>query len=120
MSVEHEVISVRPFIDDLEINTNRKDIFMFGSTKLSEIVTQKNWLHGSLLNDNHDYEVYSKYWNDELLNYDSIICDLEMIEEMSLPKRFFVRPTLGNKTFIGQVMYSYELIELLQHRRLNA
>lgn len=73
MNLPYEIVKVLPFIDEFEFKTDRKDIFCFGSVKMSRVAKKYNWFPGSLLNDNHNYNVYSKYYKDNLLNYDSVI-----------------------------------------------
>ena len=96
----YEIVKVRPFIEDFEYKTDRKDVFCFGSVKMSRLAKKYGWYPGSLLNKNHDYRVYSKYYKENLLNYDSKIQKFgdEVNEEL-----FFARPCEDNKTFTGKV-----------------
>lgn len=103
-NLPYEIVKVRPFLEDFEFNTDRKDIFCFGSVKMSRVAKKYNWYPGSLLNENHDYRVYSKYYKENLLNYDSVI--QKFGDDINL-NYFFVRPCLDNKTFTGKV-YSKE------------
>jgi hypothetical protein len=75
-----------PFTDEFKIRTElengdseftdfvteRKDIFVFGSVKLAHIGARKGWNPGSMFNENHDFEVYSKHYKGHLLNEDVI------------------------------------------------
>lgn len=96
----YEIVKVRPFLEDFEFKTNRKDVFCFGSVKMSRLGKKYGWYPGSLLNENHDYRVYSKYYKENLLNYDSKIIKFgdTVIEDL-----FFARPCEDNKTFTGRV-----------------
>ena len=102
LSLEYEFVTVKPFIDDVEIDTKRKDVFVFGGTKLARIIKPYNYYPGSLLNDNHDYLVYSEYYKDNLLNYDSKIVSLKDSIEWN-NKIYFIRPCADDKLFTGQV-----------------
>lgn len=75
LNLDYEVVRVKPFVEELEFNTDRKDVFIFGSLKLARLGKNYNWNPGSLSNDNHNYEVYKNYYKDNLLNYDSVVCN---------------------------------------------
>lgn len=36
-NIPYELVNVRPFIEELEFTTNRKDVFVFGSLKLARL-----------------------------------------------------------------------------------
>lgn len=83
--------------------TDRKDVFLFGSIRLAKQGTEKGWSPGSLLNDNHDYSVYSQHYKENLLNYDSVVQRVDE-EIIWLPNELkFIRPTKDSKTFTGQL-----------------
>ena len=109
MELPYEVVKVLPFVEDFEFKTNRKDVFCFGSVKMARLAKKYKWFPGSQLNDNHDYRVYSKYYKENLLNYDSIVQKFgDDINERTL---FFARPCEDTKTFTGKVFDMYEWIE---------
>lgn len=76
-----------------------KNIIAFGSVAFSHFANEYGWQPGSFYNDNHDYTVYSKYWKENMLNWDS------KIQKLSDPVHeefFFARPTGDNKIFKGE------------------
>jgi hypothetical protein len=97
---DYEVVKVRPFIEDFEFKTKRKDIFCFGSVKMARLAKKYGWHPGSLLNENHDYRVYSKYYKENLLNYDSKI---QRFGDDINDELFFARPCEDTKYFTGKV-----------------
>lgn len=99
-NLPYEIVKVRPFLEDFEFVTDRKDIFCFGSVKMSRLAKKYNWYPGSLLNENHDYRVYSKFYKENLLNYDSVIQRFGDSVEQEI---FFARPCEDTKTFTGRV-----------------
>lgn len=104
--VGYEVIKFRPFCEDLEFNTTRKDIWCWGSTSMSRAAKKYGWYPGSMYNDNHDFEVYAKHYDAHMLNHDGVI----MKVTDSLPeglKAFFARPTKDTKAFSGQCFMDY-------------
>lgn len=104
----YEIVKVRPYLEDFEFKTDRKDVFCFGSVKMSRLGKKYGWYPGSLLNDNHDYRVYSKYYKENLLNYDSKIQGFgDDINE----DYFFSRPCEDNKTFTGKVYSKQQWVD---------
>jgi hypothetical protein len=96
------LVQVKPFIEEVEFKTDRKDVFVFGSLKLARLSLKYGWDPGALITPNHDYNVYSKYYKDNLLNYDSRVIkfgdDFEWFYD-----QHFIRPCLDSKAFTGKV-----------------
>jgi hypothetical protein len=86
---------------EIEPNTSEK-IFTFGGVKMARLCAEKNWQPGSLLNTNHDFEVYSKYYKENLLNYDSEITTAGSNFDWNTTHKF-IRPTKDTKSFTGRV-----------------
>ena len=106
LGLDYEIVDVLPFVEDFEFNTTRKDVFCFGSLKLARLATKYGWTPGSLANKNHDYRVYSKYYTNNLLNFDSIISEFD--DKFDIEPPFFVRPCEDTKVFTGKVFYSID------------
>jgi hypothetical protein len=102
LDLEYEVVDCRPFIEEVECSTTRKDVFPFGSVKLSRLSSKMDWVPGSFYGGNHDYNIYSKFYKENLLNYDSKIQSLkdEIIWEGSQDVKF-IRPCKDSKLFTG-------------------
>ena len=73
LDLPHEIVAVIPFVDDFNFETDRKDVFPFGSIKMARLSQKYEWIPGSQMNDNHDYMVYKDYYKDNLINYYSKI-----------------------------------------------
>lgn len=132
LKLSYQVVRVFPFVDkvvdlkdipednnfnldelpEVNPNTNEK-IFVFGAVKMARICAQKNWYPGSLLNSNHDFEVYSKYYKENLLNYDSIITAAGSHIDFN-DDRKFIRPTKDTKAFTGKVFYQEDWKQFLE------
>jgi hypothetical protein len=67
------LVTVRPFIEEVDFETKRKDVFVFGLLKLARLSKKYGWNPGATITENHDYEIYSKFYKENLLNYDSKI-----------------------------------------------
>lgn len=76
-----------------------KNVMAFGSVRFSHFANEFGWKPGSFYNENHDYNVYSQYWRENMLNWDSRIQRLgDPVEE----EFFFARPTGDTKTLKGE------------------
>lgn len=100
--LSYELVDVLPFVEEIEYQTQRKDVFVFGSIKMARIVEKYGWNPSTAINENFNFEVYSKYYGENLLNHDSII--LKFSDDFSWPHgQRFIRPCLDTKTFTGKV-----------------
>lgn len=102
-NLEYEIIPFKPFTEELEFKTDRKDVWCFGSTNLAKVAKKYDWNPGSMYNENHNFEVYSKHYGEYMLNSDGIVCTVEeSCEALSkVPYTFFSRPTLDTKSYSG-------------------
>lgn len=99
----HETIPFRPFTDELQVESPRRDVWFFGSVNGSQVAKKYDWTPGSLYNKNHDLEVYGYYWWDDMLNKDGYIIEAHEPLPKKLPFIFFARPTKDTKVFSGQL-----------------
>jgi hypothetical protein len=103
LNLDYEIIDCLPFIEELEVKTERKDIFCFGSVKMSRLATKMNWYPGSFYGNNHDFNIYKNYYKENLLNYDSEIKKFSDIITWSHNEVKFIRPTKDSKVFTGKL-----------------
>lgn len=117
MGASFDVVSILPYtntiqtvidsedghIDMSEFETDKKNIFCYGEVKFAHIAKDKNWYPGSLFNDNHDFEVYSKYYKEHLLNYPYKMQKLDEPIPDDVSILFFARPCRDTKLFTGGV-----------------
>jgi len=115
LELDYEIIKLQPNNDNIIIHTDRKDIFPFGAVRMAKIARKYEWNPGSFMNENHDYEVYSKYYGNNLLNADSKIMK---VKDVTPHTSFFARPTKDTKAFTGRVFKNkddwYSFIEKLK------
>jgi hypothetical protein len=116
--IPHQIVRIYPFVDwvvdindvpddfnnveDLpQINPKGK-VWCWGSLSMTRIANERGWNPGTMINDNHNYEVYSKWWKSDLLNYDSQIMTIG--DDLPWERgELFLRPTEDNKAFTGKV-----------------
>jgi hypothetical protein len=115
-----EITSDSYNVDDLpEFEPKDKNVFVFGAIKLARIAADRKWTPGSLMNENHDYRVYSNYYKENLLNYDSIIAKVGDEFNWEFDQLRFIRPTQDTKAFSGKVFNRYEWREMVEHNLHN-
>jgi len=101
---DYEIAKLNPKTRTIEFDTKRNDVFCFGAVMMAKIAKQYKWSPGSMLDDNHDFDVYAqKFGLINMLNSDAYT--MKVSEEISFAnfERFFVRPVKDSKTFTGQV-----------------
>lgn len=115
--ISYELVQVLPFVEEVEHVTDRKDVFVFGSLKLARLSKQYGWNPGALITENHDYNVYSQHYKENLLNYDSQVVRFDDDFEWKYEQQF-IRPCLDSKVFTGKV-FNKEDWEEYKHRLLT-
>ena len=101
--LEYEVIKWRPFADEIELQTDRKDIVCFGGVSLIKMAMKYGWQPGVFFNEFHDMEVYMKAYGDHMLNSDGVCIDHTQSLPEFLDEYFFARPTKDTKLFSGGI-----------------
>lgn len=114
LELEYEVVEsiAELFVDEIEVQTERKDVFVFGSVKLARLSAKKDWTPGSFYGGNHDFSIYKEFYKENLLNYDSVIQNISdpinFSEEILPGSNYgfkespkFIRPTKDSKIFTG-------------------
>lgn len=107
-------------VDDLpEYTPADNNVFVFGAIKLARIGADRGWIPGSMMNNNHDFEVYSKHYKENLLNYDSIIAKVGDDFNWEVDQLKFIRPTEDTKSFTGKVFNIIDWREMVEHNLHN-
>lgn len=118
LGLSYEIVNVLPFVEEVDFKSNRKDVFVFGSLKLSRIAKQYDWNPGSTITNNHDYRIYSKHYAENMLNADSAIQkfgDDFVFKETE----YFFRPCEDNKAFNGRVYDKYDWEDFKKYSLTN-
>lgn len=100
--LSYEIIPFQPFVEHVEIEYKGTDVWCWGSVSLSRIAKNYGWTPGSMMNENHDMDVYGKHYCENMLNAGGVI----MRAGDPLPEWadfFFARPTKDSKAFTGQL-----------------
>ena len=128
LKLPYSIVRIFPFVDKITLlqdipddfnvdglpdyNPPSTNVFVFGAVKLARIAQKKQWHPGSMLNDNHDFNVYKQYYKENLLNYDSIIGTVSHALSIHWHGNLFIRPTRDSKAFTGKLFTATEWREL--------
>lgn len=89
---------------DFEAKSDRKDVFCFGAVMMAIAARRKGWKYGSMLDDNHDIDIYSeKFGNHNMLNGEYYVAPFNLDIFTGFLNEFFVKPVKDNKAFTGKV-----------------
>ncbi len=109
LNIEYTVINILPTAEKIDFETDRKDIFVYGSVTLARLAKQNaGWFPGSFYGGNHLYEVYSRYYGENLLNH---TVSVHKISEELIWKKDeikFIKPYSEAKIFTGKVFNESE------------
>jgi len=119
LNYPYETIEVLKETKHLELKTNRKDVFVYGSARLARLALQyKNWSPNSFYGNNHLFEVYSKYYKENTLNFDFQVQKLTEEINWNVNSELFIKPYRDAKVFTGKVFnkiswsdFIYEALE---------
>lgn len=104
LKIPFEKIDLNSTIKKLEIKENRDDVFVYGSVKLAMLAKENiHWKPGSFYGDNHLFEINSKYFEDNLLNFQTDVKRLVEKLEWSNNEEKFIKPYKIAKLFTGKV-----------------
>lgn len=99
--MDYEIVKWRPFAEEIEFKTDRKDVFCFGCVNLTKVAHKYNWKPGVYFNDGHDMEVYFRHYGEHMLNSDGTFINYGDELPEYLPDYFFARPSKDSKVFSG-------------------
>jgi len=116
---EYDIVKYIPFAEDIyewydsetkpegfipkRYETDKTKVFCFGAVGMAVAAEKRNWKPGSMMNANHDYNVYGpKYGLENMLNGDGIVINFGDKVPFD-DEYFFARPTLDTKSFSGKV-----------------
>lgn len=124
LNIDYDVINIPSTAEKIDFETDRKDVFVYGSVKIARLAKQNtDWFPGSFYGGNHLYEVYFKYYGENLLNYKVSVHKIseELIWKKGEVK--FIKPYKEAKIFTGKVFtetewkdFVFEAIESTSNR----
>lgn len=101
-NVDYEIVKYIPFSEQLEVKTDRKDVFFFGSSNAGMVAKKKyNWTPGHFINENFNMIGYLMTYNTYMLNFDAQIASVD--RRFDHKCKMFIRPLGDGKEFAGEV-----------------
>lgn len=113
----YEIVKYIPFSEQLEVKTDRKDVFFFGSSNAGMVAKKKyNWEPGHFINENFTMEKYLPAFGEHMLNSDGKIWNAwsicEAIVDLNLGFTVsFIRPVGDGKEFTGETFTGAQWVE---------
>ncbi|WP_419489046.1 ATP-grasp domain-containing protein [Chryseobacterium bernardetii] len=120
LNIDHEVINIPSTADKIHFETDRKDVFVYGSVTIARLAKQNlDWFPGSFYGGNHLYEIYAQYYGENLLNHTVSVHPIS--EELSWKEdeKKFIKPYNEAKIFTGQVFTESEWKDFVFERLEN-
>ncbi|MGB1295727.1 MAG: ATP-grasp domain-containing protein [Flavobacteriales bacterium] len=113
---------------DFEIESDRNDVFVYGSVKLARLAKEnKNWTPGSFYGGNHKYENHAKYYGKNMINSPIELFKLGERISWGTDEGKFIKPYKNAKLFTGKVFsklkwedFSKQLLTSNQTEIINA
>lgn len=130
LSLPYSVVRIFPFVDKIcllsdipesfsvdelpDYEPPSKNVFVFGAVKLGRISNKRGWIPGSMLNENHDFNVYGPRYGENLLNHDSMICTVgdSLAVKWHAGEEKFIRPCRDSKSFTGKLFTENQWFDL--------
>jgi hypothetical protein len=119
--VDFEIVKYIPFSEQLEVKTDRKDVFFFGSSNAGMVAKKKyNWTPGHFINENFTMEKYLPAFGSYMLNSDGRIRTPNELCEAIKSLHFglhtlFIRPVGDGKEFTGEVFTGAQWLEYAEN-----
>lgn len=104
LDLPYETIELGPGTSNIIAQTERNDIFVYGSVKLARLAKSNlHWKPGSFYGGNHRFEVHSPHYKEHLLNYATEVFELAQPIHWKEGEQKFIKPYVDAKIFTGQV-----------------
>lgn len=103
LGIDHEVVRYIPFAEEVEFETTRTDVWVWGAVNHAQVYAQYHWKPAVMINEAHDFNVYAPQFGlEHMLNGDAAVIALGDPLPFDAPS-FFGRPVKDDKLFAGQV-----------------
>jgi hypothetical protein len=104
LGLEYEAYELLPTATEIELKSERKDIFVYGSVRLARLaIAHSDWNPGSFYGGNHQFEKHAPYYQNHLLNYETTVIELSESINWNPGEEKFIKPYRDAKVFTGKV-----------------
>jgi hypothetical protein len=120
LNLDYETIELNNQIEKIEVKSDRKDVFVFGSVKLARLAkSNTDWYPGSFYGGNHLFEIYSEYYKDNLLNYEAETFKFGDSIDWAENESKFIKPYIDAKIFTGKVFTKIKWQDFVEESLAN-
>ena len=120
LNIEFETIHLDSSVKKITVEPDRKDIFVYGSVKLARLAKENlDWYPGSFYGGNHLFEIYSKQYKENLLNYEVEIFKFGTPILWKAGEQKFIKPYKEAKIFTGDVFTEMKWLDFVQNSLAN-
>ncbi|WP_196887410.1 ATP-grasp domain-containing protein [Aureivirga sp. CE67] len=127
LNLPYEEVIFYPNSNEFFLETDRKDVFVYGSVKLAKVCADFDWNPGSFYGGNHEYEKYAKGFGEYILNHGSFITQFSDSFSWEENQKYFIKPSIDAKVFTGKVFtesewkdFTYETLNNNENTRITA
>lgn len=115
LNIEFETIHLDASVSEIQVIPDRNDVFVYGSVKLARLAKEnKDWYPGSFYGGNHLFEIYSKHYQDNLLNHGVEIFRFDQTIQWNQGEQKFIKPYKDAKIFTGKVFTKMKWNDFVQ------
>lgn len=120
LGLEHESINLNADMNIIETKEKRNDVFVYGSVKLARLAKKNtHWTPGSFYGGNHLFEIYSKYYKDNLINYNYEVFKFDQVTDWQAHEEKFIKPYKDAKIFTGKVFNKNSWSDFVEEALIN-
>ncbi len=105
---------------ELNINSDRKDVFVYGSVKLARLAKARtDWNPGSFYGGNHTFKIHAEFYKHHLLNYETTVFEFAENIVWQADETKFIKPYIDAKVFTGKVFTQVKWENFVRESLLN-
>lgn len=120
LKIDYETIELKSTDESVNIQQDKKDVFVYGSVKLARLAKQNtHWYPGSFYGGNHLYEVYSKFYGRHLLNHQTDVFPFGQQINWVMGEEKFIKPYETAKLFTGKIFNKYEWNDFVEENTIH-
>ncbi|WP_298513549.1 ATP-grasp domain-containing protein [uncultured Kordia sp.] len=120
LNIPFEKIQLNSETQEITVEADRTDVFVYGSVKLARLAkSNTHWNPGSFYGGNHQYEIYSTYYQENLLNYDVEVFQFEDPIDWKPNEQKFIKPYKDAKIFTGKVFTKTKWTDFVENSLEN-
>lgn len=111
----YEKIHLEPDASSVAVQTNRTDVFVYGSVRLARLAKENShWTPGSFYGGNHLFKYFAPHYQEHLLNYQVEVFKFGEAIAWNAGEQKFIKPYKDAKIFTGKVFTQLKWDDFVQ------